>query len=77
MQAKTVSMEVMRRSETELQMVTRHVREGEAILERQRALVAKLKAQVLSTVLAEIILDSFEISQTLHTDHLKRLQLSS
>ncbi len=60
-----------------MQMVKRHVRDGEAILKSQRAVVAKVKELILSTILAEGLLDSFEISQALHTDHLKRLPISS
>lgn len=66
----------MPRSETELQMVARHVREGEAILERQRALIAKLKERSSTTDETETLLDIYETSQALHLDHLKRLQNS-
>ena len=67
----------MPRSETELQMVTRHVREGEAILERQRALIAKLNERRSTTDEAETLLDIYKTSQALHLDHLKRLQISN
>lgn len=67
----------MPRSETELQMVARHVREGEAILERQRALIAKLNERRSTTDEAETLLDIYETSQALHLDHLKRLQISN
>ena len=66
----------MQISETELQMVTRHVLQGEVILRRQSVLIAKMKELDQRTVLAEILLDSFEIGQALHRDHLKRLQTS-
>ena len=66
----------MPRNESELQMVTRHVREGEAILERQRVLIAKLIERRSTTDEAETLLDIYETSQALHLDHLKRLQNS-
>ena len=58
-------------------MVTRHVREGEAILERQRVLIAKLIERRSTTDEAETLLDIYETSQALHLDHLKRLQISN
>ena len=66
----------MLRNESELQMVTRHVREREAILERQRALIAKLNERRSTTDEAENLLDIYETSQALHLDNLKRLQNS-
>lgn len=67
----------MPRNESELQMVTRHVREGEAILKQQRALIAKLKERRSTTEDAETLLDIYETSHALHLDHLKRLQNSN
>ena len=47
-----------------------------AILERQRALIAKLKERSSTTDETETLLDIYETSQALHLDHLKRLQNS-
>lgn len=60
-------------SETELQMVQRHVRQGRDMLIRQRAVVERLKAAGLPTNQAEALLSEFQLVQALHKDHLARL----
>lgn len=60
--------------ETELEMVQRHVREGEGLVTRQRALIARLGASGLPTGEADRLLDEFEEMQRLHEDHLARIQ---
>lgn len=60
-------------SETELQMVQRHVREGNSILVRQRAVIDRLQAGGFATDQAEALLLNFRISQSLHEKHLRRL----
>jgi hypothetical protein len=63
----------MARSETELQMVQRHVRKGRGILVRQRAVVDKLQRRGFATDWAEALLSEFQKSQALHEEHLARL----
>ena len=60
--------------ESELEMVRRHVREGEKHLAGQRALIARLKASDLPTEGADALLDTFEVSQRQHEAHLKRVE---
>ena len=64
----------MRAEETELEMVQRHVREGEKHLVNQRALIDRLRASELPTGEAEALLDTFEDMQGQHIAHLMRLQ---
>lgn len=64
----------MSAEETELEMVRRHVREGEEHLAGRRALVAHLKASNLPTGEAEALLNTFEDSQRQHEAHLARLE---
>jgi hypothetical protein len=59
--------------ETPLEMVTRHIWEGEAAISRQRALVTRLSALGQSTVVAEELLVQFMATQMEHVAHLKRL----
>jgi hypothetical protein len=61
-------------TETDLEMVQRHVREGEAHLANQRALIARLKVLELPTEEAEALLDTFEDMQRQHKAHLSRIQ---
>ena len=60
--------------ETELRMVERHVREGRAHVERQRAIVARLRAGGQPWEVAEQLLAEFETIQGQHEAHLERLQ---
>ncbi len=60
--------------ETDLEMVRRHVRQGEGHLASQRAIIARLKASHLPTDEAEALLDTFEDVQRLHKAHLTRLE---
>lgn len=64
----------MDRKETELEMVRRHVRQGERTLASQRALIARLRTSGLSIREAEILLVSFEDIQRQHEEHLKRVE---
>jgi hypothetical protein len=61
------------RQETELEMVSRHVRECNGRIARQRQIIDDLRAKNRSTVLAEDVLVLFKESQVLHEAHLKRL----
>ena len=59
--------------ETTLQMVQRHVRRGEAIVIRQRRLVAKITDAGRDSSDAESILAVLEDSQVHHLAHLERI----
>lgn len=63
----------MRAGETELQMVHRHVRQGELIVSRQRALIADLKSRNLPADQAENVLFNFETTLLAHHEQLSRL----
>ena len=60
--------------ETDLEMVQRHVREGEGHLANQRALIARLKTSGLPTDEAEAVLDVFKEVQRHHEAHCRRLE---
>ena len=60
--------------ETELEMVQRHVREGEGHLANQRALIARLRTSHLPTEVAEALLATFEDVQREHKAHLTRAE---
>ncbi|MBB2960949.1 hypothetical protein [Methylobacterium sp. R2-1] len=60
--------------ETDLEMVHRHVREGEEHLAKQRALIARLKLSELPTEEAEALLHTFEDLQGQHKAHLARIE---
>jgi len=60
--------------ETELEMVQRHVREGEAHVERQREIVAELRARGDRTDLAVALLAEFEDMLRQHRAHLARVE---
>ena len=60
--------------ETELEMVRRHVREGEGQVQRQSELLARLQERGAPTDLAVILLEQFEDIQRLHKEHLTRLE---
>lgn len=61
-------------AETELEMTTRHVREGEKALSRQRRLITRLETRGENSDLARKLLRDFEAIQRLHQDHLDRIQ---
>ena len=65
---------LMGADETELEMVRRHIREGERHLTGQRALIARLKDSNLPTKEAEALLGSFEDLQRQHEAHLARVE---
>lgn len=60
--------------ETELEMVRRHVREGEEHLASQRAVIERLKASNLPPEEAEALLDTFEELQRQHEAHLVHVE---
>jgi hypothetical protein len=64
----------MDNGETELEMVRRHVREGQTHVERQRELLAQLRAKDEPSTMAETLLSQFETSQRQHEAHLARLE---
>jgi hypothetical protein len=59
--------------ETELEMVKRHVRQGERHVKRQREIVQELFDHKHPTVLAEQLLLAFEETLFDHRAHLARL----
>ena len=59
--------------ETELQMVERHVRQGEKHVSRQLEIIVDLQFRDQPTGLAESLLLNFEISLHAHRDHLSHL----
>ncbi|TGS10308.1 hypothetical protein EN852_026920 [Mesorhizobium sp. M2E.F.Ca.ET.209.01.1.1] len=63
----------MPRRETLVQMAERHVREGEAIIARQRALIKTLARDGHSTDEAEEFLRKFIETQAEHVARLERL----
>jgi hypothetical protein len=63
----------MLQSETELQMVQRHVHQGRDILVRQRAVVERLQASGFATDQAAALLSEFQNLQAQHEKHLTRL----
>ncbi len=63
----------MAEDETELEMVQRHVREGEAHVERQREIVAEVQARGEPTEMAVTLLAEFEDLLRLHKAHLARV----
>lgn len=60
--------------ETDLDMVRRHVKEGEVYIARQEALVAKLECDGYNTAEAKILLRLFRSVMRLHQEHLHRLE---
>lgn len=64
----------MEGSETELEMVRRHVRVGERLVANQCALIARLAASSLPTEEAEILLANFQAVQRQHKEHLRRIE---
>ncbi|AZO72081.1 MAG: hypothetical protein E5V92_08675 [Mesorhizobium sp.] len=63
----------MPRRETLVQMAERHVREGEAIIARQRALIERLAQDGHPTAEAEEFLLKFMETQAVHVAHWERL----
>lgn len=63
----------MSESETELEMVQRHVREGERQVATQRDILAHLRNQRYPAELAEQLLTNLEDSLLLHRRHLAQL----
>lgn len=61
---------VMTAAETELEMVQRHIRQGERHVSRQLEIIAEMTRLKQSTTLAESLLFSFERSLRAHQDHL-------
>ena len=64
----------MAKGETELQMVQRHVREGEAYVQRQREIVTKMWELGAPTDIAVTLLEAFQDALRLHKAHLVRLE---
>jgi hypothetical protein len=60
--------------ETELEMVQRHVRQGEGHLASQKAVIEHLKASHLPTEEAEALLATFEDLQRQHEAHFARIE---
>ena len=59
--------------ETTLQMVQRHVRQGEVLVRRQREIVAKIIDAGRDPSRAESLLVMLEDSQDQHVSHLERI----
>ena len=65
----------MAATETELEMVQRHIREGDADVERQREIVARLRGRDAPIEnVASALLASFEDLLGQHKAHLARLE---
>lgn len=64
----------MRKGETELGMVRRHVEVGARHVAKQRALIARWRRQNLLIEEAEALLILFEDVQSQHEEHLARLE---
>jgi ATP-dependent protease HslVU (ClpYQ) peptidase subunit len=62
------------KGETELQMVQRHVREGEAHVQRQREIVTKMWERGAPTEVAVTLLEAFQETLRQHKAHLSRLE---
>jgi hypothetical protein len=56
--------------ETEMEMVVRHIRSGEAVVARQDALVARLKQGGFKSEKAEELLADFRRTLATHYEHL-------
>lgn len=59
--------------ETELEMVKRHVRQGEKHVSRQLKIIADMTRRHQHTGLAESLLFNLEMSLRAHRDHLEEL----
>jgi hypothetical protein len=63
------------KGETELQMVQRHVREGEAHVQRQREIVTEMwERRGAPTDIAVTLLEAFQDTLRQHKAHLVRLE---
>jgi hypothetical protein len=62
-------------AETELEMVRRHLSEGEAIIDRQTILISELSEAGKDSKEAQAVLSTFLITQSLHREHLARLMV--
>ena len=51
-----------------------HIADGELHIDRQREIIAQLRASGADTTLAEQVLNTFEATMVLHVDHLERLR---
>ena len=63
----------MATTETELEMVQRHIRQGTAHVSRQREIIIELAARGQSTDFAESLLLNFEDCMDSHQERLARL----
>ena len=59
--------------ETELEMVKRHVRQGERHMSRQLEIIADMQLRNQTTDVAEKLLFNFDRSLRAHMDHLSEL----
>lgn len=66
--------EAVMEGETELEMVQRHIREGEGHLRRQGELITRLQELGAPTDIATSLLEQFTDCQRQHKEHLTRLQ---
>ena len=64
----------MVKGETEQQMVQRHVREGEAHVQRQREIVTEMWERGAATDMAVSLLEQFQDTLLLHKAHLVRIE---
>ena len=64
----------MAKGETELQMVQRHVREGEAHVQRQSEIVTKMRERGASTDIPVTLLAAFQETLRQHKAHLGRIE---
>lgn len=64
----------MTTGESPIEMVRRHVRQGERQVAEQRALLADLQRRGRPTEMAEQLLANFESIQAEHMAHLARLE---
>ena len=64
----------MAKGETELQMVRRHVREGEAHVQRQREFITEMWERGGPTDIAVTLLEAFQDTLRQHKAHLARLE---
>lgn len=62
--------------ETELEMVERHVLEGEERIAGQHLVIARLEALGADTRLAQQLLDSLNFAQQIHLAHRERVRVS-
>lgn len=61
-------------SESEVDMVLRHIREGEQHVTRQREIIAQLSGHHQSTDQAEDLLDLFLLTLAQHRAHFDRIR---